>query len=235
MKTSAKTSALIPAGGSGRRMSANRAKQYLLIDGMPILAHTLMVFQASPAIDNITVIVPEDDIHDVKKEIINKYGISKVAGVVPGGAERQDSVRNGLANIGDDTDVVVIHDGVRPFITDALISRSVEEAIRNKAATLGVPSRDTIKTVGPDGWIVNTLNRSELRMIQTPQTFLRHVIQQAYRKAYEDNFYGTDDAMLVERLGIPVKIIEGSYYNIKITTGEDLLLAETLMRSRRKE
>ncbi len=216
-------------------MLSDRSKQYLLIDGMPILAHTLMVFQASPAIDDIIVIVPEDDIDDVKKEIINKYGFSKVAGVVPGGAERQDSVRNGLANIGDDTDVVVIHDGVRPFITAALIGISVEEALRNTAATLGVPSRDTVKTVSPDGWIVNTLNRSELRSIQTPQTFLRHIIQQAYQKAYEDNFYGTDDAMLVERIGIPVKVIEGSYDNIKITTVEDLLLAETLMRARRNK
>jgi 2-C-methyl-D-erythritol 4-phosphate cytidylyltransferase len=230
-----RTSALIPAGGSGTRISASRSKQYLLIDGMPIIARTLTVFQSSPAIDGIIVIVPEDDIDTVKKEIVDKYGLSKVAGIVSGGAERQDSVRNGLRHIGNDTDIVVIHDGVRPFVTDSLISLSISEAIRSGAATLGIRSRDTIKTVGPEGWILNTLNRPELRMIQTPQTFQRHIIEQAYRKAYEDNFYGTDDAMLVERMGIPVKVVEGSYDNIKITTREDLLLAEALIRARREE
>jgi 2-C-methyl-D-erythritol 4-phosphate cytidylyltransferase len=216
-------------------MSAARSKQYLLIGGIPIIAHTLMAFQSSSAIDDIIVIVPEEDIDDVQKEIVDKYGFSKVAGVVPGGAERQDSVWNGLRHIGNDVDIVVIHDGVRPFVKDSLINFSIDEAIRNTAVTLGIPSRDTIKTVNAEGWIVNTLNRSELRMIQTPQTFRRHIIEQAYRKAYEDNFYGTDDAMLVERIGIPVKVIEGSFDNIKITTREDLLLAETLMKARRKE
>jgi 2-C-methyl-D-erythritol 4-phosphate cytidylyltransferase len=231
---SMKTLALIPAGGSGKRISADRSKQYLLIEGIPILAYTLKVFQESPVIDAILIIAPPGDISNVKNDIVERYNLSKVENIVPGGLERQDSVWNGLRGMGKETDIVLIHDGVRPFVTDTHIRTSIEEAIKYDAVTLGIPSKDTVKHVNSDGWIVNTLNRSELRMIQTPQTFRRHIIQQAYQKAYDDDFYGTDDAMLVERLGIPVKVIEGSYGNLKITTREDLLLAEAIIKARRK-
>jgi 2-C-methyl-D-erythritol 4-phosphate cytidylyltransferase len=205
-----KTVAIIPAGGSGKRMQGHLSKQYLSIGGKPILVHTLSVFQRSPDIDEIVLVVLEEDIQMVR--------------------QRQDSVRNGLAVIGDDVEIVLIHDAVRPFVSGDLIHRAVREAEKHGAVTVGMPVKDTIKRVDRNGGVLETLDRQVLWMTQTPQAFKRSIIQEAYRKADEDQFYGTDDASLVERMGVRVKMIAASYENIKITTPEDLLMAEFLIK-----
>lgn len=225
-----KTIAIIPAGGIGKRMQEGISKQYLLLNGIPVLVHTLRVFQSSPLIHDILLVVPSGDITFVKKTIIQKYCISKVSQVLSGGRERQDSVKNGLDAVGDDYDVVVIHDGVRPFVSDDLIRLSVLEAFKERAVTTGVPVKDTVKMVDQDGWITETLNRNCIWLTQTPQAFKREVIKEAYRMAYNDCYYGTDDAGLVERIGMQVKMLPGCYENIKITTKEDLLLAEGFIK-----
>jgi 2-C-methyl-D-erythritol 4-phosphate cytidylyltransferase len=225
-----KTVAIIPAGGSGKRMQERLSKPYLSVDGKPILVHTLSVFQRSPDIDEIVLVVLEEDIQLVRQMIVKSQGISKVRHVVAGGKQRQDSVRNGLAVVDDQADIVLIHDAVRPFISESLIRLTVREAEIHGAVTVGMPVKDTIKRVDTGGWIVETLNRQVLWMTQTPQAFRRSVIQEAYRRADEDQFYGTDDASLVERMGCRVKMIAASYANIKITTPEDLLMAEFLIK-----
>lgn len=228
-----KTVAVIPAGGSGRRMEGSVSKQYLLLDGIPILVHTLMIFQESPLIDEIFLVVPSDDVPAVRDMIKGKYRLSKVSRVLAGGKERQDSVRNGLAAVGDEHDIVVIHDAVRPFITGEMIRRAVEGALAGLAVVAGVPARDTVKRVGQGEVVCETLDRDGIWLAQTPQAFERQVIKKAYARAYKDNFTGTDDAVLVERMGVKVKMIHGSYDNIKITTRDDLLFGEALIRKKR--
>ncbi len=225
-----KTVAIIPAGGSGKRMQENQSKQYLLLDGVPVLVHTLRIFQGSPKIDEIFLIVPEDDIEFARQLIVEKYGISKVSRILAGGRERQDSVRNGINALASNHDIVVIHDGVRPFISEELVNSAIVEASKEGAVTVGVPVKDTVKSVDDHAWIRETLNRSTLWLTQTPQVFKRDIITKAYEVAYKDNYYGTDDASLVERLGIDVKMIRGSYHNIKITTKDDIVLAESLIK-----
>lgn len=227
-----KTIAIIPAGGSGKRMQGSLSKQYLLLDGIPVLAHTLKVFQCTQMIQDVLLVVPPGDIKFVTETIIQKYGVSKVSQVLPGGNKRQDSVKSGLDAVGDDYDIVVIHDGVRPFVSEELICLAVLEALKEGAVTTGVPVKDTVKTVDQSGRIVETLSRDRLWLTQTPQAFKREIIKEAYRAAYNDRYYGTDDASLVERMGVLVKMLPGSYENIKITTKEDLLSAEGYMRSR---
>jgi 2-C-methyl-D-erythritol 4-phosphate cytidylyltransferase len=230
-----KTVAIIPAGGFGKRMQGRLSKQYLPVDGKPILSHTLNIFQLSPDIDDIVLITPEEDVQAVRQMIVEPWRISKVRHVLAGGKQRQDSVRNGLAVIGDNVDIVLIHDAVRPFISGDVIHLVVREAEKWGAVTVGMPVKDTVKRVDQGGWILETLNRQVLWMTQTPQAFKRSVIQEAYRRADEDQFYGTDDASLVERMGFRVKMIEASYENVKITTPEDLLLAELLMKRQKRE
>jgi 2-C-methyl-D-erythritol 4-phosphate cytidylyltransferase len=227
-----RTVAIIPAAGSGKRMQGRLSKQYLPLNGIPILARTLMVFQYSPVVHDVFLVVPSDDVEFATRAIVAKYGISKVSRILPGGKERQDSVKRGLDAVGDNDDIVLIHDGVRPFLSEDLIRLSVDEACKGGAVTTGVPVKDTVKMVDRDGWIEETPNRSRLWLTQTPQTFKREIIKEAYRSAYDDHFYGTDDAVLVERIGVRVKMLPGSHENIKITTIEDLLLAETFMNDR---
>jgi 2-C-methyl-D-erythritol 4-phosphate cytidylyltransferase len=225
-----KTVAIIPAAGSSKRMQNNISKQYLLLDGIPVLAHTLGIFQRSPQIDEIFLIVPKRDIEFALNGIAERYGISKVSKILAGGKERQDSVRNGIDALESDHDIVVIHDGVRPFISEELVHSVILEASRVRAVTVGVPVKDTVKSIDRHGIVVETLNRNHLWLTQTPQAFEREIIREAYKAAYRDNFYGTDDASLVERIGVKVTMIRGSYDNIKITTKDDVVLAEILTK-----
>ncbi|HDS09087.1 MAG TPA: 2-C-methyl-D-erythritol 4-phosphate cytidylyltransferase, partial [Firmicutes bacterium] len=218
-----KNVAIIAAGGSGKRMGAEMPKQYLLLSGKPILLHTLNKFEDALSIDAIILVLPQNDIDYVKKEIVDKQGISKVTDMIAGGKERQDSVRNAIDLIDDDTEIVVIHDGARPFITTELINLSVERALEEGAVALGVPVKDTVKSVNDRGIIRKTLDRDTIWIAQTPQAFQREVICEAYRKAYKNNYSATDDSCLVERLGIEVRMITGSYDNIKITTKDDII------------
>ena len=224
-----KTIAIIPAGGAGKRMGGGVPKQYLSLAGVPILVHTLRVFQCSPLIDEILLVVPKKDIPDVQRDLVRRYSISKVALVVPGGRERQDSVANALAHLRDEHELIVIHDGVRPFVTEALIERVVAGATEFGSVTVGVPIRDTVKMVDASGEVVKTVSREGLWQTQTPQAFRREVILAAYRKAEMDGFYGTDDASLVERTGIPVRMISGDGDNIKVTMPEDMARGEMIL------
>ena len=227
-----KTVAIIPAGGTGRRLKAHAAKQYLFLDHMPVLIHTLKVFQKSEVIDNIVLAVPPDDLVSIRQELIDKYGITKVTTIVAGGKERQDSVRNSLSAINGKCDVVVIHDAVRPFVTEKMIRLVVAAAKTAGAASAGVKAKDTIKETKKDNMVAATIPRQNLWLTQTPQAFKFEFLKKAYKMAYDEKFYGTDDASLVERIGKKVKMIEGSYENIKITTSEDLIMAEALMKKK---
>ncbi len=213
-------------------MGAGINKQYLLLAGKPILAHTLQVFEDAPCVDDVYVIVPEAEIPYCREEVVERYGLAKVRAIVAGGAERQHSVMNGLqalAGAGDD-DVVLIHDGVRPFVPERVLERSVEAAREHDGALVAVPAKDTIKVV-VGGVITATPPREELWLAQTPQAFRYPVIRAAHEVAAAERFLGTDDASLVERMGKEVHVVLGDYRNIKITTPEDLVLAEAFLRA----
>ncbi|MDO9515398.1 MAG: 2-C-methyl-D-erythritol 4-phosphate cytidylyltransferase [Syntrophales bacterium] len=222
--------AIIVAGGSGKRMLHDRPKQYVPLAGIPILARTLITFEKTPSVGRIVLMVPKGDRDYVRDEIVGRYRIYKATQIQAGGEARQDSVRKGLEMVDDGDDIVVIHDGVRPFITQELIEASIREAAQNGAVIPVVPSTDTVKIISKDGSIRDTLDRADLRLAQTPQAFRRKIILEAYESAYQEGFYGTDDASLVERLGIPVRTIPGLPYNVKITTPEDLVLGEFLLK-----
>lgn len=225
--------AIIPAGGTGERMGGKSPKQFMPLGGVPILVHTLRVFERSSAVDRVVLAVPEGSIA-ATAELTAAHGCSKVARIIPGGRQRQDSVRNGLAAVGDACDIVVVHDGVRPFIDAKLVDLAVSVAGRAGAVVVGVPVKDTVKQTGSDDKIAATLDRKTLWIAQTPQVFKRKILEEAYRRAYAEAYCGTDDASLVERLGVPVAMIRGGYDNIKITTPEDLAYGEYLLSKGRQ-
>ena len=227
-----KATALIPAAGMGKRMGKAVAKQFLPLADKPMLAHTLLVFQRAVEIDEIIPILSEEDMESCLAGIIEHYHITKVRTLVVGGKQRQDSVYEGLLKVDHDTDVVVVHDGVRPFVTQDMIRATVDLARQGTSVTVGVPLKDTVKEVDAHGMVLSTLERSRLWAIQTPQAFPVSVLREAYEQSYMHRFYGTDDAALVERSGGKVRVIMGSYDNIKITTPEDLLIAEEILKGR---
>jgi 2-C-methyl-D-erythritol 4-phosphate cytidylyltransferase len=194
--------------------------------------HTLDRFETSPLIRSIVLVVGEEDLDYCLKEIVEKYQVQKITQIIPGGKERQDSVRNGLKALASDTEIVVIHDGVRPFVTREMVEESIRSAKRLGAVVFAMPVKETVKMANTDGIVLKTLERESLWQIQTPQAFQAEIIREAHRRATEDGFVGTDDASLVERLGIRVHILPGSYTNIKITTQEDLLWARLLLREK---
>jgi 2-C-methyl-D-erythritol 4-phosphate cytidylyltransferase len=222
--------ALIPAAGIGKRMGAGINKQYLRLAGMPILAHTLQVFEQAPFVDTVYLIIPEEEIEFCRDNVVERYGFTKVRGIVPGGRERQHSVINGLRAIEDISgdDVIIIHDGVRPFVTLPVLERSVKVAGSHDGALVAVPVKDTVK-IAQDGIVLETPRRESLWLAQTPQTFRYAIIRDAHERAESDGFLGTDDSSLVERLGKSVHIVTGDYGNFKITTPEDLVLAEAFL------
>jgi 2-C-methyl-D-erythritol 4-phosphate cytidylyltransferase len=225
-----KADAVIVSAGKGLRFMEGKKKQFHFLEGRPIVAHTLDKFETCPLIRSILLVVGQEDMDYCLKEIVEKYKFQKVSQVVPGGKRRQESVKNGIEALPKDADIVAIHDGVRPFVTKAMIEDSIHFAARYGAVILAMPLKDTIKMSNPDGTVLKTLDRESLWQVQTPQTFQVNVIKEAYYKAAEDGFIGTDDASLVERLGGKVHILPGSYTNIKITTPEDLLLANLFLR-----
>ncbi len=226
--------ALIPAAGMGKRMGAGSNKQYLLLDGMPILARTVSVFEAAPFIDGIYLVSPEQEIPFCYSEVVDRYGFSKVRAIVPGGAERQHSVCNGLdamAGAAADDDLVLIHDGVRPFVSQQVLKTAADAAMQYGAAVVAVPVKDTVKVVR-GGVIAETPPRKELWLAQTPQAFRYGLIRNAHARAKGEGFFGTDDASLIEHQGGEVRIVTGDYRNIKITTPEDLVLAEAFLKGK---
>ena len=220
---------VIVAAGTGSRMNMGINKQFIKLEGKEIIAYTIEKFYNNSNIEDIVVVVKEDESEFFKKEILDKYNFKNVK-IADGGKERQVSVYNGLKLLDEKCDVVLIHDGARPFVSDKIIDKSIEEAKEHKAIVVGVPVKDTIKVIDNDKNIVDTPNRSVLWAVQTPQTFDYNILIDAYKDAFKNKFYGTDDAMLVERIGYKVKMLEGSYNNIKITTQEDLNIGSQILR-----
>jgi 2-C-methyl-D-erythritol 4-phosphate cytidylyltransferase len=223
--------ALIPAAGMGKRMGAGSNKQYLLLDGVPILAHTLRVFEEASFIAGIYIVSPEQEIPFCRSEVVERYGFSKVRAIVAGGAERQHSVQNGLNAMQgvEDDDLLLIHDGVRPFVPVSVLQAAAAAADKFGGAVVAVPVKDTVK-VARDGIITETPPREQLWLAQTPQAFRFGLIQAAHAAAQAEGFLGTDDASLMERQGFPLHIVMGDYRNIKITTPEDMALAQAFLK-----
>jgi len=221
-----KVGAIIPAAGRGKRIGASVPKQFLEIQGRPLLHHTLMVFASCKLIDYVVLVMPRADVDEMGEDWLNKYEI--VRKVVVGGEQRQDSVYNGFSSLEEGTDIVVVHDGVRPFTTPQMIIATVEAAQQHGAAITAIPVSDTVKQAA-DGFVKQTVSRDGLWRVQTPQAFQCGLLQQAFKKAKKDSYYGTDEGSLVEYLGERVKIVPGSELNIKITRKEDLVLGESLL------
>ena len=223
-------SAVIVAAGKGIRMNDTVRKQYLPLAGRPVLAHCLTSFEECNLINKIILVVPEDDFDFCRKEILPARS-EKTVRLVPGGEKRQDSVYNGLLAADENTGIVVIHDGVRPFIDIEMLELCISGAKEVGACILGIPVQDTVKQVESSGHIIKTLERDTLWLAQTPQAFQYEIIRKAHENARLKGYAGTDDAFLVEKMGKHVKIIKGSKNNIKITTREDLRIAEGMLRA----
>jgi 2-C-methyl-D-erythritol 4-phosphate cytidylyltransferase len=226
--------ALVPAAGRGLRMGGSVPKQFLSLGGEPLIVQSLRILQAAPVVDQIILAVPSVDIEYCENEIVSRHRFTKVTKVVAGGAERQDSVRYALAQVFPDTDIVLIHDAVRPFVTLRMIAEVVAAARKNGAAIIALPMRDTVKQVRTDGTIERTVDRTPLWLAQTPQAFRRDWIETAHKKAHAEGIRATDDAFLVEWLGYSVAVVEGSGENIKVTRPEDLVIGEAILASRMK-
>ncbi|WP_195781463.1 2-C-methyl-D-erythritol 4-phosphate cytidylyltransferase [Priestia megaterium] len=217
---------IVLAAGQGKRMKAGRNKQFLTIQNVPLIIHTLQKFEQDPWCSGIVLVVNEKEV-GIFEELLTEYPIQKVQSLTVGGDERQYSVYNGLKSL-KQAQMVLIHDGARPFVQQNTIHELVEKAASDKAAVLAVPVKDTIKRV-EQGTVIETVERSSLWAIQTPQAFLFDVVMDAHEKAKTNEYLGTDDASLVEKAGQKVSIVEGNYDNIKLTTPEDLLYAEAIL------
>lgn len=217
---------IIPAAGQGKRMGAGLNKLFLPIASVPLIIHTLRVFEKDEACEQIILAVNADE-QPVFERFIKQYDIKKQIVFVIGGQERQDSVYNGLLQAGK-ASYVLVHDGARPFITIEIIQSVLAEAVRKGASICAVPVKDTIKRV-EDGSVVETVERSKLWAVQTPQGFHLSTLSEAHEEARKIGYLGTDDASLVERLGKAVGVVSGSYFNIKVTTPDDLVVAESFL------
>jgi len=223
--------AIIPAAGAGRRMGSAVEKQFLHLRGIPILAHTLRVFDKSPKIDGIVLVVAPQQRQALEGEVLGPHPCEKLLRVIDGGAERQDSVANGLRAIPPDCELVVVHDGVRPLVSIDLLEAVLEAAHHYGAAIAAIPAGDTVKQADSQK-VVATLERETIWLAQTPQIFRAKLLRRAYEKAARDQAVVTDDAALVERIGVTVHLVHGSPENIKVTTLADLLLAEAILAGR---
>ena len=229
----ARTVAIIPAAGAGVRMGSDRAKQFLEIDGRPLLAATLKPFEDCQAIDAIIVVVPAKDVDYCRKEIVTEFKLDKVRKVVPGGNKRQDSVRLGLEAVEEDYELALIHDGVRPVISTGEIQGIIDAAKIHGAVITGLPAKETVKEVDEKQWVVSTYDRNRVWLVQTPQVFPCKDLLAVHRKAFDEGWpEATDDSVLIENLGIPVRMLEGSEQNIKVTTPNDLELAKIFLKLR---
>ncbi|MDQ7836941.1 MAG: 2-C-methyl-D-erythritol 4-phosphate cytidylyltransferase [Thermodesulfobacteriota bacterium] len=226
------TIAIITAAGKGVRIGAPVAKQFLPVLGKPLLWHTIKVFENCPGIDNIILVLPPDMVKIGRELFQTKGEFKKLWKVVAGGKTRQQSVSNGLRAIPEKYKIVVVHDGVRPLVNEDTIKEVIELAKEKGAAIAAMPANDTLKQVSADGCIIRTVERSLIWQAQTPQAFRAELLRRAFTEAQKDNFYGTDEASLVERLEEPVYIIKGASTNIKVTTPADLKLVEILLRYR---
>ena len=226
-----RNTAIVLAAGQGKRMHSKIQKQFMELDGMPVLCYSLRCFQESPLIQDIILVTGEDALSYCKEEIVKKYGFTKVSNVIAGGKERYDSVYAGLCAC-KDCRYVLIHDGARPFITEEIIERGLEKVKETGACVVGMPSKDTIKLSDAEGYVKETPDRKCVWTIQTPQIFSYALIREAHDSIRKKDMSKiTDDAMVIEHeTGVKVALAEGSYQNIKITTPEDLYIAEAFLR-----
>jgi 2-C-methyl-D-erythritol 4-phosphate cytidylyltransferase len=224
-----KVFAIIPAAGSGTRIGGEIKKQFLPLKGKPIIVHTLQQFEHCSDIDEVAMAIPESAMSDMEA-IVARYRLHKVNKMMMGGKKRQDSVNNVLNRLTlKDSDIVLVHDGVRPFIETKRITHLLKVCKEYDAAVLAIQPKDTIRRSTGGGFFDQTLDRTALWMVQTPQAFRAKLLVKAFEKARKDKFYSTDEAALVERLGVKVRIVEGNYDNIKITTPEDLELGALIL------
>ncbi|MFQ7000984.1 MAG: 2-C-methyl-D-erythritol 4-phosphate cytidylyltransferase [Clostridium sp.] len=220
-------SAIILAGGKGKRMGKDISKQFILVKNKPIIYYTIKKFSDCKLIDEIILVLPKDEIEYCKKEVLEKYSL-KVDKIIAGGKERQDSVYNGLKAL-KNSDIVLIHDGARPFVSEKIILDGIENAKKYGAAAPGVMPKDTIKVKDDFSFSKETLKRESLIAIQTPQVFKKDIIVKCHERVRENNVSVTDDTMVVEKYGYKVYLYDGDYINIKVTTPEDLILCEYLV------
>ena len=232
------TAAIVLAAGQGKRMQSAVAKQFLLLNNEPVVCHSLRAFEESD-VETIILVTGADEIEYCREEIVKKYGFKKVSAIVAGGKERYHSVYEGLCALSGvlvEEGIVLIHDGARPMIAQEIIARTIEAAKEHGACVAAMPVKDTIKVADADGFAEATLDRSTLWQVQTPQTFRYDLVFGAYKKLLSDEAYQkgiTDDAMVVESMcGGSVKLVEGSYENIKVTTPEDMIVAESFLKRR---
>ena len=231
MKNKKHCTAIVLSAGQGIRMGTSVQKQYIELEGKPVIYYTLKAFQDSEIIDDIILVVGKDQISYVKEEIVDNYGFTKVRTIVEGGKERYDSVWSGLQTIKEEG-YTFIHDGARLFVNEAILRRGYETVEQHRACVAGMPSKDTVKLVEENTFASGTPNRKYVWTVQTPQIFETALIKAAYEKIMQGDCNGiTDDAMVVEQtMNVPVKLFEGSYENIKITTPEDLDIAKVFLK-----
>lgn len=227
-------SAVIVAGGKGSRMKRSVRKQYLSLAGVPVIVHTLRIFDRLDDINDICLVVPKSDI-DYCRSLIHEYGWLKEIRLASGGKTRQDSVYHGIRSLENENGIVAIHDAVRPLVSPDHIRECIQKTRESGACILAIPAFDTLKQVDVSGGIEKTIERDSIWLAQTPQVFRRELIEKAHELAREKGYSGTDDASLVEYYGHAVGVVRGSRQNIKITTSEDLLLAEAIYKSRPRE
>lgn len=221
--------AVIVAGGNGTRMKAPVKKQYLNLDGLPIVAHTLMAFDRYSDLDRIILVVPEDDLEWCRADMVTPLSLDHDVKLVVGGQRRQESVINGLTAVGASDGIVLIHDGVRPFVRPSLISACLAGVHTTGACIPAIPATDTLKQVDENGMIIGTLDRRQIRLAQTPQTFSLDLIRRSHQLAGQRGFAATDDASVAEFAGERVTVVPGDRDNIKITTAQDLLIARAIL------
>ena len=222
-------SVIFPAAGQGKRMQAGINKVLLTLGGEPILTRTLKTFSAVEEVGELIVVVAADEVAAVERQLQKVTGL-KPFQVAAGGSERQYSIYNGLQRVADTADVVLVHDAARPLVTVKTIQAVIDSARAKGGAIAAVPAKNTIKVVDKDGLVESTPPRSTLWEVQTPQGFRKDILLKANEQALQDNFLGTDDASLVERIGVPVAVVKSDYRNIKVTTPEDLLIAEAFLQ-----
>lgn len=224
-------SCIVAAGGKGTRMGADINKIFLDISGVPVIARTLSALNNCEYIDEIIIVTAEIDLpgcHDIVRE----FNINKVKTITAGGVTRQESVKNGVREVSEKTDIIMVHDAARPLVSEKHLKDVICSACEHGAAALGVPEKNTLKQIDSNGFITGTIDRSTIYAIHTPQVFKKELAERMYKYAEESGISATDDCMLAESLGIKIKLIEDSYDNIKITTRDDLVIAEQLLESK---
>jgi len=226
-------SVIVPAAGQGTRMHSNESKLLMLLDGKPLISYSLRVFEAVSAIEEVVLVVPAGSVSFYRDNIVGPFQLKKVKEVVEGGERRQDSVYQGLKSLSNETQVVLVHDGARPFVSPTIIEQSIVAACQFGACVVGVPCKSTIKESDDEGFVYRTPERHHMWEIQTPQAFQTTLLRESFDQAREKGLEVTDEGMLVEALGKSVKIVEGDYQNMKVTTKEDLLLAELILKEKR--